>query len=110
MSMRRIALAVLVMSTLIGVTAAAPAQAGGFVEVASYDFTETDTFAECGTTIRYDGHFWGKTTIRNANRSTGGQFFYFTDRHYLEERFTDLETGHYITATGRGVFRSFSRA
>lgn len=105
MTIRRITVASLAFSAILGLGAVAPAQAGGFLSSEPYDFTDSDTFNDCGTTIGYEGHFWGHTTIRDANRSTGGQFFYFRDYSNASETFTDLSTGDFITATASVTFR-----
>lgn len=83
----------------------APAQAGGFLERDSYEATYTDTFRACGTRIEVDGHAWGTFSIRDANQSTGGQFFYARDHYHLAETLTDLNTGRTYGTTASGVFR-----
>lgn len=105
MTIRHTAIASLVFAAALTISTIVPAQAGGFLERGTYDEPYTDTFRDCGTRIQVDGRAWGNFAIRDANRTTGGQFFYAHDRYNLSETITDLGTGTQLTATAHGNFR-----
>lgn len=102
-SVKRVA-AVLAATALAFTLGVAPAEAGIF-ERGDYDDSFTDNTRSCGVKQRIDAHFWGTYTIRDANRTTNGQFFYVHDRVNAHITITNRDTGAYFTESWRTVIR-----
>ncbi|HEX6886919.1 MAG TPA: hypothetical protein VF143_02340 [Candidatus Nanopelagicales bacterium] len=82
---------------------AAPVQAAP-LERDRYQWSDSGSFDDCGFTIDVAAHGGGLAMIREANPSTGGQFFRFSDNYWLVERYTNPANGRWIERTGNGIF------
>lgn len=83
--------------------AAAPAGARP-LEGGPYEWQDTYTFDDCGFDIHVDARGHGRYVIRDSNPSTDGQFFRLSDKYWIEERYTNVESGKWIVRTGNGLF------
>jgi hypothetical protein len=80
-----------------GAAGAAPAHAA---PVERTPYTGTETFAVCGGAYAGVSRYEGVSTISDANPSTGGQFFRFTNKVSFTDTITNPETGDYVTVSG----------
>lgn len=92
----RAALATFALATAGLMVTAAPAQA---VED-SGTFSGTEYYTECDGDYVVRTEFSGAYLIRNADPSTDGQFFPFSQVLHFTDTIVNPETGEYITVTG----------
>ena len=76
---------------------AAPAANAAPLESGTFDFTNSDTFDDCGYDVREDSHAYGEYTTSQSTKKTGGQFFRLHQRIAYEGTFTNVATGAYFT-------------
>ena len=97
----RAALATFALAAAGLMVTAAPAQA---VEDAG-TFRGTDYYTECGGDYVVRSEFSGAFVIQDADPSTDGQFFPFSQLLLFTDTIANPETGEYITVTGKLLFR-----
>ena len=90
-------------STLLAIAActavAALPAAAGPLEGGEYEWSDQYTFDDCGPEVRVDASGYGRYLLRDANPSTGGQFFRVTDKYWFQERWTNVATGAWVVRT-----------
>ena len=95
-------------STLLAIAActavAALPAAAGPLEGGEYEWSDQYTFDDCGPEVRVDASGYGRYLLRDANPSTGGQFFRVTDKYWFQERWTNVATGAWVVRTANGLF------
>jgi hypothetical protein len=71
----------------------------------TFEFTESNTFDDCGYSITEDAHFVGKYTISKGTKKTGGQYFRVHQQVTYTGTFTNDSTGAYFTDAWHTNFR-----
>jgi hypothetical protein len=89
---------------LLAGMAAAPASARP-VESGSFENVDSYTFDDCGYPIEAEERLWGRYVIKDARRSTDGQFFYFQQQAWFEGAFRNPANGRTSTIEWNTTFK-----
>jgi hypothetical protein len=84
---------------------AVPAANAAQLESGSFEFSESNTFDECGYDVREDVEVSGKYTISKGTARTGGEFFRVKQQTVYHGTFTNVATGAYFTNDWHVNFR-----
>jgi hypothetical protein len=84
---------------------AAPTASAGQLESGTFEFSESNTFGDCGFDVREDVEVSGKYSISKGTKQTDGEFFRVKQQTTYHGVFTNVATGAYFTNDWHVNFR-----